>query len=106
MAAQFAEMDDRVTFLQQLQQDAGPVVLINKFNVAAEDADRLLQAWADDTAFMKQQPGHLDPAPPRAARFGSPIPSARQARGRAFFAASRSRRTCSSSLLRWRYSSH
>jgi len=64
MAAQFAEMDDRVTFLQQLQQDAGPVVLINKFNVAAEDADRLLQAWADDTAFMKQQPGHLDPAPP------------------------------------------
>jgi heme-degrading monooxygenase HmoA len=59
MAAQFAEMDDRVTFLQQLQQDNGPVVLINKFNVAPEDADRLLQAWADDAAFMKQQPGFI-----------------------------------------------
>jgi len=59
MAAQIAEMDDRVTFLQQLQQDTGPVVLINKFNVAPEDADRMLQAWADDAAFMKQQPGFI-----------------------------------------------
>jgi len=59
MAAQFAEMDDHVTFLQQLHQDTGPVVLINKFNVAPNDVDRLLQAWADDAAFMKQQPGFI-----------------------------------------------
>jgi quinol monooxygenase YgiN len=56
---QLAEMDDRVTFPQQLQQATGPVVLINKFNVAPQDADRLLQAWADDAAFMKQQPGFI-----------------------------------------------
>ena len=59
MPAQFAEMDDHVTFLQQLHQDTGPVVLINKFNVAPNDVDRLLQAWADDAAFMKQQPGFI-----------------------------------------------
>jgi len=59
MATQFAEMDDHVTFLQQLHQDTGPVVLINKFNVAPNDVDRLLQAWADDAAFMKQQPGFI-----------------------------------------------
>jgi heme-degrading monooxygenase HmoA len=34
-------------------------VLINRFNVAPEDAERLLQAWADDAAFMKQQPGFI-----------------------------------------------
>jgi hypothetical protein len=33
MAVQLQEMDDRVTFLEQLQEDRGPVVLINKFTV-------------------------------------------------------------------------
>jgi heme-degrading monooxygenase HmoA len=56
---QFAEMDDRVTFAQQLQQASGPVVLINKFNVAPQDGDHLLRAWADDAAFMKLQPGFI-----------------------------------------------
>jgi heme-degrading monooxygenase HmoA len=59
MAVQLAEMDDRVTFVQQLEQGDGPVVLINKFNVAPEEEDRLLQAWTDDAAFMKQQPGYI-----------------------------------------------
>jgi hypothetical protein len=59
MAVQLQEMDDRVTFLEQLEQDSGPVVLINKFNVAPEDAERLLEAWADDAAFMKQRPGFI-----------------------------------------------
>lgn len=59
MAVKLTEMDDRVTFLEQLQQDTGPVVLINKFNVAPEDAERLVQAWADDAAYMKQQPGYI-----------------------------------------------
>lgn len=59
MAVLLQEMDDRVTFLEQLEQDSGPVVLINKFNVAPEDAERLLEAWADDAAFMKQQPGFI-----------------------------------------------
>ena len=53
------EMDAHVTYLQQLQQDDGPVVLINPFTVAPEDAGRFLDAWADDAAFMKEQPGFI-----------------------------------------------
>ena len=51
------EMDDRVTYLQQLQQDDGQVVLINQFNVPPEDTGRFIEAWADDAAFMQRQPG-------------------------------------------------
>ncbi len=53
------EMDDHVAYLQQLQQDDGPVVLINQFNLAPGDTVRFLQVWADDAAFMKQQPGFI-----------------------------------------------
>jgi heme-degrading monooxygenase HmoA len=53
------EMDDHVTYLQQLQEDTGPVVLINPFTVAPEDAARFIEAWTDDAAFMKQQPGFI-----------------------------------------------
>ena len=53
------EMDEQTTFMQQLQQDAGPIVLINEFNVASEDVESFLEVWADDAAFMKQQPGFI-----------------------------------------------
>ena len=53
------EMDERVTYMQQLQEETGPIVLINQFNVPPEDADRLLEVWADDAAYMKQQPGFI-----------------------------------------------
>src|SRR6266542_5809182 len=53
------EMDERITYMQQLQDDTGPVVLINQFNVAPEDAERFLEVWANDAAFMKQQPGFI-----------------------------------------------
>jgi heme-degrading monooxygenase HmoA len=57
---QLREMDERVTYMQQLQEDrGGPVVLINVFNVTPEDAERLLEAWADDAAFMKEQAGFI-----------------------------------------------
>ena len=59
MAARLTEMDERVSFLSQLQDDDGPIVLINKFNVVEEEADALLDAWADDAAWMKQQPGYI-----------------------------------------------
>jgi heme-degrading monooxygenase HmoA len=53
------EMDDHVTYMQQLQDDAGPVVLINQFNLARDDTGRFLEAWTDDAAYMKQQPGFI-----------------------------------------------
>jgi heme-degrading monooxygenase HmoA len=52
-------MDEQVTYMQQLQQEDGPVVLINQFNVAPAEAERLLEVWSDDAAFMKQQPGFI-----------------------------------------------
>ena len=53
------EMDPQVTYREQLGAATGPVVLINQFNVAPDEADRLLEVWADDAAFMKQQPGFI-----------------------------------------------
>jgi heme-degrading monooxygenase HmoA len=56
---QLREMDEQVTYMEQLRGDDGPIVLVNVFNVAPEDADRLLEAWAKDAAYMKQQPGYV-----------------------------------------------
>ena len=36
MPIKLAEMDERVSFMQQLQQETGPVVLINTFTVPPE----------------------------------------------------------------------
>jgi heme-degrading monooxygenase HmoA len=55
----FREMDDQVTFMEQLQQKTGPVVLFNQFNVEPDEAERLREVWADDAAFMKRQPGFI-----------------------------------------------
>ncbi len=59
MPAKLAEMVPSVPFVQQLQQETGPVVLINTFTVAPEDTERLLVVWAEDAAFMKRQPGFI-----------------------------------------------
>jgi heme-degrading monooxygenase HmoA len=56
---QRVEMDRAVTVTQQLADDGGPVVLINKFDVDAEDVDRFMAVWADDAAYMKRQPGFI-----------------------------------------------
>ena len=53
------EMDANVTYREQLQADTGPVVLVNQFNVAPDEAARLLEVWADDAAYMKEQPGFI-----------------------------------------------
>jgi quinol monooxygenase YgiN len=51
------EMDKRVPIFAQMQQEVGPVILINTFTVDAAEVEQLLRAWADDAAFMKRQPG-------------------------------------------------
>ena len=54
------EMDEQVTYFEQLQDDtAEPVVLINQFNVEPAEAEELLARWADDSAYMKAQPGFI-----------------------------------------------
>jgi heme-degrading monooxygenase HmoA len=53
------EMDEKVTFSSQMEENVGPIILINKFNVNPEDVDQLLKAWAADAAYFKQQPGFI-----------------------------------------------
>ena len=55
----FTEMDENVTLSDQMEENVGPVILINKFNVRPEDTDQLLKAWASDAAYFKQQPGFI-----------------------------------------------
>ena len=62
---QFIEMDERVSMQSQLEQRGGPVVLMNRFSVAPDDADRLVKAWAADAAIMKRQPGFISAQPHR-----------------------------------------
>ena len=59
MAVTLAEMDPRVSFAEQLRQETGPVVLVNTFTVAPEEAERFLAVWAEDAAYMKRQPGFI-----------------------------------------------
>jgi heme-degrading monooxygenase HmoA len=53
------EMDATVTVFQQMEENGGAVVLINKFDVSPDDVDRFLAAWTADAAVMKRQPGFV-----------------------------------------------
>jgi heme-degrading monooxygenase HmoA len=53
------EMDERVSLFDQLSEEVGPVVLVNTFKVAPEDAEALLDAWAADAGYLKSKPGFI-----------------------------------------------
>lgn len=53
----FIEMDDRVKFSSQLEENAGPIVFVNKFTVNPEDVNEFLKAWEADATYFKSQPG-------------------------------------------------
>ena len=55
----FVEMDAQSTLSAQMEQEVGPVILINMFTVNADETSQLLKAWAEDAAWMKQQPGFI-----------------------------------------------
>jgi heme-degrading monooxygenase HmoA len=56
----FEEMDAHVPLSAQLgQPHAGPVVLVNKFTVAPDEAAALVAAWTDDARFFQAQPGFV-----------------------------------------------
>ena len=56
---QLRPLDAEVPIFAQLQADQSPVVLVNIFQVAEADIPSLLEAWALDAAWMKQQPGYI-----------------------------------------------
>jgi len=55
----FVEMDERTPVRSQMEQEDGPVILINQFFVEPEDAEQFLELWAEDAAIMKRQPGFI-----------------------------------------------
>ena len=58
--AKLVEMDEKITLSEQMEEEnVGPVILINKFNVNPEEVDQLLRAWAADAAYFKSQPGFI-----------------------------------------------
>jgi heme-degrading monooxygenase HmoA len=42
-----------------MDEDVGPVILINKFNVNPEEVDQFLKVFAATTEMLKQQPGYI-----------------------------------------------
>ncbi len=56
---QRVEMDNNVRLFDQLAEDASPVILINTFRVAPEDADALVAAWTKDASIMQAKPGFV-----------------------------------------------
>jgi heme-degrading monooxygenase HmoA len=53
------EMDERITLEKQLDEDAGPIVVMNKFNVGPDEIDEFLKVFAKTTETFKQQPGFI-----------------------------------------------
>ena len=56
---QIVEMDENVTLKLQLEEDVGPVIVLNKFTVKSEDVDQFLKVFEDTTKVFKQQPGFI-----------------------------------------------
>ena len=57
--AKVVETDEQVKLSEQLDEDVGPVILINKFNVKPEEADQFLKAWEKDATYFKSQRGFI-----------------------------------------------
>ncbi|MEV0465127.1 antibiotic biosynthesis monooxygenase family protein [Nocardia tengchongensis] len=55
----FQALDPAVPLPVQLQEDTGPITVINTFVVPAELADDFLKIWGEDASFMKSQPGFV-----------------------------------------------
>lgn len=52
-----AELDDAAPFVGQLQESAGPIVLINTFHAPDGAVDDVIAAWKTDATYMKSCPG-------------------------------------------------
>lgn len=53
------EMDERVSIFSQMEEDSGPVILINKFSVDPKEFDQFKKAWADEATKFREQPGFI-----------------------------------------------
>lgn len=53
------EMDNNITMLEQLNEDVGPIMQINKFNVDKEEVDQFLKAFTETGEVLKNEPGYI-----------------------------------------------
>lgn len=51
--------DDAAPFDLQIEQEGGPVTLINHVTAAEEDVPEMRRLWAREIAFFRAQPGHI-----------------------------------------------
>lgn len=52
-------LDPAFPIERQISVEASPVVLVNVFTLDNADEQAMLNAWAEDASFMKQQPGFI-----------------------------------------------
>jgi quinol monooxygenase YgiN len=57
--AKLVEMDERTSIFTQMEENVGPVILINKFSVDPEEFDLFLKGWAAEAEKFKEQPGFI-----------------------------------------------
>ena len=57
--AKLVEMDEHVSIFAQMEEDVGPVILINKFSVKPKEFDQFMKGWATEAEKFKQQPGFI-----------------------------------------------
>lgn len=57
--AHLVQLDKDISFIDQLQVDLAPIVLINVFRVPEGKAEETLAAWTEDAEYMKRQPGFI-----------------------------------------------
>jgi quinol monooxygenase YgiN len=57
--AKLVEMDEKISIREQLEENVGHIILINKFNVEPDKLDVFMKAWAEHASYFKQQPGFI-----------------------------------------------
>ena len=55
----FGSLDESTQFLDQQEENTGPVTIINTFVAPEGKEDEVLAAWTDDAAYMKKAGGLL-----------------------------------------------
>ncbi len=53
------EMDEKVTLAEQMNDNVGSVIFINKFNIKPAEVEQFLIDWAEDALYFKKQPGFI-----------------------------------------------
>jgi heme-degrading monooxygenase HmoA len=53
------EMDEKVTLAEQMNDNVGSVIFINKFNIKPDEVEQFLKDWAEDALYFKKQPGFI-----------------------------------------------